>query len=102
MKAEKIVCDCWESVKKRTQTISQMYQKGLLSDEMIYADLHEIITGAKPGRLNDEEFIYFNSVGMAFTDVVLANWMYKKAKAEGKGRRICFKQKSMFDIGDCR
>ena len=97
LKANKIVCDSWEFVKHRTQTISRMYQSGLLSDSKIYGDLHEIVTGLKPGRQTEEEFIYFNSVGMAFTDIALANWMYKKASQVGKGLKICFKHNSMFD-----
>ena len=75
-----------------------MYQSGLLSDNKIYADLHEIITGLKPGRQSENEFIYFNSVGMAFTDVALADWMYKKAIEAQKGNNICFKHSSMFDL----
>ena len=101
-KADKIVCDNWEVVKHRTQTISQMYKLGLLSDSDIYADLHEIITGLKNGRQNDEEFIYFNSVGMSFADTALSFWMYKKAISNHDLLHICgggvlFKSASMFD-----
>ena len=103
--ADKIICDNWEAVKHRTQTISRMYQAGLLSDNSIYADLHEIITGAKQGRQNDSEFIYFNSVGMSFVDIALANWMYQTASARhsygggasNMGDTINFKSCSMFD-----
>lgn len=101
-KANKIICDSWEVVKHRTQTISQMYQKGLLTDNDIYADLHEIIMGDKPGRENDDEFIYFNSVGMSFLDVALSNWMYKRATEKGLGQTISLKQKSMFDFDNWR
>ncbi|MBQ7046198.1 MAG: hypothetical protein IJN85_00465, partial [Oscillospiraceae bacterium] len=97
-KASKIICDNWETVKHRTQTISQMYKQGLLSDDDIYADLHQIIKGEKNGRENDDEFIYFNSVGMSFTDVALANWMYKLAVSKNVGRIISMKNKSMFDV----
>ena len=98
LKANKIVCDNWEFVKHRSQTISIMYRSGLLSDSKIYADLHEIITGLKPGRQNDNEFIYFNSVGLAFTDIALANWMYKKACRSENVCRLNFKSRSIFDF----
>lgn len=98
LKASKIVCDNWEVVKHRTQTISQMYQQGLLTDASIYADLHEIIDGKKVGRQDNKEFIYFNSVGMSFVDVRLAKWMYDKAVSKGKGMSINLREKSMFDI----
>ena len=41
-----------------------MYKEGLLQDDDIYADLGEIVTGRKEGRSNQNEFIYFNSVGL--------------------------------------
>jgi ornithine cyclodeaminase/alanine dehydrogenase-like protein (mu-crystallin family) len=88
MKANKIVCDEWESCKHRTQTISQMYQKGLLKDDDIYADLGEIITGKKKGRDNDEEFIYFNSVGLSFIDLNFTNEVYKAAIEKGLGTDV--------------
>jgi len=96
-KADKIVCDRWETVKHRTQTISQMYQQGLLSDNNIYGDLYEIINGQKKGRTSDSEFIYFNSVGLSFLDTALAYWMYKKAVEAKKGLDIILTDKSMFD-----
>lgn len=99
-KANKIVCDDWNVVKHRTQTISRMYKQGLLSDNDIYANLDEIITGNKAGRELDEEFIYFNTVGMSFVDVMLANHMYKKVLAEGLGSNIILQNKSMFDIDE--
>lgn len=97
-KADKIVCDDWAVVKHRTQTISQMYHRGLLTDDAIYANLYEIVTGKKPGRQTEKEFVYFNSVGLSFVDVKLANWMYKKAALAGKGQEIMLKSKSMFEI----
>ncbi|MGF3226223.1 ornithine cyclodeaminase family protein [Facklamia sp. P12932] len=78
LSASKIVCDKWENVKHRgSQTISKMYKSGLLTDENIYADLSEIIAGKKIGRENEDEFIYFNSVGLAYIDVMIANYVYE-------------------------
>lgn len=102
LKADKIICDNWGMVKHRTQTISQMYQKKLLKDDDIYGNLHQIITGELKGRESEQEFIYFNSVGMSFLDVAIANWMYKKAIEAGKGQTIVMKKKSMFDYEQWR
>lgn len=85
LKASKIVCDQWECVKHRTQTISRLYQQGRLKDEDIYADIVDIIDGTKPGRENDQEFTYFNSVGLAFIDVAVAYSFYKKVVEKGLG-----------------
>lgn len=89
-KASKIVCDEWENVKHRTQTISRMYKEGILKDEDIYGNLIEIITGKKSGRDNDKEFIYFCSVGLAFIDVAFARFVYEQAKKNGLGTEFCF------------
>lgn len=78
-KADKIICDCWDCVKHRSQTITQMYRAGLLNEKDIYADLAEIITRQKPGRSSDDEFIYFNSVGLSVEDVLLCDRIYKLA-----------------------
>ncbi len=96
-KADKIICDNWEIVKHRTQTISQMYAQGLLSDKDIYANLDELVVGKKVGREKEQEFIYFNSVGMSFVDVALANWMYQKVLKEKSGKDFIMKSRSMFD-----
>ena len=82
--ADKIVCDQWKAVKHRTQTISRLYKQGKLKDEDIYADIADIISGEKPGRENESEFIYFNSVGLAFIDVSVAYEFYKKAVEAGR------------------
>ncbi len=82
LKADKIVCDHWESVKHRTQTISQLYQKGLLKDSDIYGNIVDIIDGTLPGRENDEEFIYFNSVGLSFIDIAVALSFYNKVMSK--------------------
>lgn len=80
-KANKIICDDWESVKHRGQTICKMYKEGMLHDEDIYANLKDIIvTKNKPGRENNEEFIYFNSVGLSFIDIHFAKYVYEKIK----------------------
>lgn len=79
LKADKIVCDNWDACKHRTQTICRMYKEGLLNDNSIYANLDEIVSGKKKGRTNDEEFIYFNSVGLSFIDLNYANTIYQKS-----------------------
>lgn len=83
--ASKIVCDEWERVKHRTQTISRMYKGGLLKDEDIYADLVDIVGGLKNGRENKEEFIYFNSVGLPSLDVMFAYYAYQFCLKNEKG-----------------
>lgn len=88
LKADKIVCDSWNAVKHRTQTISRMYQEKIISDRDIYADLVDILDGTLVGRENGKEFIYFNSVGLAFIDVAVANEVYKIVNQKDLGKKI--------------
>lgn len=83
--ADKIVCDNWNTVKHRTQTVSRLYKMGRLTDSDIYADLDELASGKKRGRESDDEIIYFNSVGLSFVDVAMALDAYKHCKAMGLG-----------------
>lgn len=94
---DKIVCDDWDTVKHRTQTLSRMYKDGELADSDIHADLVEVIAGDKPGRENDEERIYFNAVGLAYVDVAIALAMYRRAVEAGKGLELTMQETMIFE-----
>ncbi len=90
-RADTIVCDNWHALKHRgSPTLARMYMKGLLEDEDVSADLHEIVTGERPGRLSDSQFIYFNAIGLSFADVCVAAWLFERAKARGLGTTFDF------------
>lgn len=96
-KADKIVCDEWEVVKHRSQTLCRMYKEGLLHDEDIHANLSELIAGTKVGRENDDEFIYFNSVGLSYIDINFANYIYEEAKKRGLGQDVVMAENNIVD-----
>lgn len=86
-KAAKIVCDNWHSLKHRgSPTIARMYKEGLLKDSDIYADIADIIDGTKPGREDNDEICYFNSIGLSFVDVSVAYSFYKKVLNNNLGK----------------
>lgn len=93
-RADKIICDSWDAVKHREQTISRMYKEGLLSDDNIYADLYNILLGEKIGREHEKEFIYFNSVGLPYLDISIAKHLYDelKNKKDIKSFSLCNNQ----------
>ncbi len=94
---DKIVCDDWETVKHRTQTLSRMYKDGELTDADIYADLTDIVTGAMPGRQSPTERIYFNAVGLAYVDVAIAIAMYDRALEAGMGQNLQIQHQMIFE-----
>ncbi len=59
-----------------------------LSRDDVYGDMGEVITGAKPGRENDQERILYTHMGMGAHDVALAQTAFNKAKEKGVGTRV--------------
>ena len=96
-KADKIVCDEWEVVKHRSQTLCRMYNEGLLGDNDIYANLSELISGTKGGREHDDEFIYFNSVGLSYIDINFARYIYEEAVKRGLGQAVVMAENNLVD-----
>lgn len=97
---DKIVCDDWDTVTHRTQTLSRMYKEGLLSHSDIHADLHELVSNHKPGRETEDEKIYFNAVGLSFVDVALAQAMFQRAKASNIGEQLTLQETMVFEHED--
>lgn len=97
LKANKIVCDEWAVVKHRSQTLCRMYKEGILKDSDIYANLSELIAGSKNGREDENEFIYFNSVGLSYIDINFANFIYQEAQKTGLGQEIVLAESNNVD-----
>lgn len=94
---DKIVCDDWETVTHRTQTLSRMYKEGLLSHSDIHADLHELVSNHKPGRESEDERTYFNAVGLSYVDVALAQAMFKRAESSHIGEKLTLQETMVFE-----
>lgn len=95
--ADKIVCDDWETVKHRTQTISRAYKAGEITDADIHCNLVDLLDGTKSGRDSEEEFTYFNAVGLAYVDVAIAYSMYCRAKEGGHGTTMALQEDMIFE-----
>lgn len=51
-------------------------------------EVGEVLAGAKPGRLSDEEITFYKSTGHAVEDAATARLVYDRAKAEGAGMML--------------
>ena len=91
-----IVCDDWETVKHRTQTLSRMYAEGMLGDDDIHANLGDVVAGDRPGRRSDDERVYFNAVGLSYVDIALALAMYRRAVDAGRGTVLTMQETTVF------
>ncbi len=101
-RCSKIVCDDWETVKHRTQTLSRMYKEGLLKDADIHANLVDLVAGEKPGRESQDECIYFNAVGLSYADVGIAHAMYQRAIEAGMGQDLRIQNEMIFEHAHLR
>ncbi len=60
-------------------------RQGRLREDMIHAELGEIVNGVRPGRSSEDQITFFKSVGIAVQDVVAANVALRRAEELGLG-----------------
>ena len=63
---------------------------GTVSEETLFGEICEIVTGAKPGRESDDETILFWHRGLSLSDIALGAAMLNKAKAVGIGQELVY------------
>jgi len=57
------------------------FEAGVLTRKAIQGDLHQLTTGARQGRRNDQEITVFKAVGSALEDLTLATLVYESTNA---------------------
>jgi alanine dehydrogenase len=63
-------------------------RQGIISENDILADIGEIVTGRKSGRMTDSDVTLFKSVGLAIQDCAASSLAYKIALKKGIGTEI--------------
>lgn len=61
---------------------------GLMRAEDVRAELADIVSARKPGRLASDEIIVFDSTGTALEDVAAAALVYQRARSLGAGLTV--------------
>lgn len=85
LKKAKVVVDSWEQA-SHSGEINVALSKRLINKSDIYADIGEIVTGKKKGRINNSELTVFDSTGLAVQDTAIADLIYRKAIRKKAGR----------------
>ena len=89
---DKIVVDDWgQAGAGPLGALRAHVDSGRLTRENLYAELGEIVCGARPGRESDGETILFWHRGLSITDVALAEAMLDKARARGLGTELPYR-----------
>ncbi|ALM75100.1 ornithine cyclodeaminase family protein [Thermococcus barophilus] len=86
----KLIVDSKDAVLKESGDIIIPIKEGIIDESHIYAELGEIVSGAKKGRTSNEEITLFKSVGLAIEDAITAKLAYEKAIKENIGKEVEF------------
>jgi ornithine cyclodeaminase/alanine dehydrogenase-like protein (mu-crystallin family) len=65
-------------------------KEGAISDGHIKAELGEVLAGTAAGRTSPEEITVFESLGLAVEDLASAEYLVRRAEAEGVGTTVDF------------
>ncbi len=84
----KVVVDSREACWAEAGDLIIPLERGQIDREHIYAELGEIIAGARPGRATPDEITFFKSVGIAVQDVATASRALEAAERMGLGVEV--------------
>lgn len=74
----KLVVDDYEGIMLEAGDILIPINEGAITEEHIYADLKELVSGKKKGRTTEDNLTVFKSVGIAIQDSSVANLILSK------------------------
>jgi ornithine cyclodeaminase/alanine dehydrogenase-like protein (mu-crystallin family) len=87
IKRSKFIGDSKEACFNEAGDIMIPLQEGAIDKSHFHAELGQIITGDKEGRINDREITLFKSNGLAIQDAATAKLVYDRALAAGIGQK---------------
>ena len=82
-RASKIYFDSEEAVLSEAGDLLIPLEKGEITKEKFTGDIGQVINHTIKGRENDEEIIFFKTVGIAAQDLMTTQSIFNKAKANG-------------------
>jgi ornithine cyclodeaminase/alanine dehydrogenase-like protein (mu-crystallin family) len=85
--SSKVVADILDQCVRIGDLHHAIEERRMTRDD-VYAELHEITSGAKRGRTSEKEIIVFDSTGTAIQDVAAAAVAYQRALQRGIGRFV--------------
>jgi ornithine cyclodeaminase/alanine dehydrogenase-like protein (mu-crystallin family) len=77
IKRSYVVVDAYDGALQESGDLLIPIKKGTIERSHIVADLHEIVSGKKPGRKSADLITLFKSVGCALEDLVTAQMIYE-------------------------
>jgi len=90
MAAARVFTDRRESLLNEAGDYVLAAEEGAITPESVVAEIGELVIGSKQGRRSADEITLFKSLGLAIEDVVSAEYLFRKAKAENAGTWVDF------------
>ncbi|MDP9263112.1 MAG: ornithine cyclodeaminase family protein [Acidobacteriota bacterium] len=78
----RVVVDTYDGALAEAGDLLLPMRRGVISREHLTADLHQLVSGKKPGRSSPEEITLFKSLGCALEDLVAATLVSEAWKRE--------------------
>lgn len=88
VKRARVVVDTHATAQEEAGDLLIPIREGAITPAHVAAELSELVTGTKPGRVKRDEITLFKSVGFALEDAAAARLAYDRALAEGIGQRV--------------
>lgn len=86
-RASLVCCDSIDDARLESGDLIDPVAQGVL-DWLEVQELHEIVGGALPGRVSDDDIVVFKSNGIAAWDVAIGAAAVAAARARGVGREL--------------
>lgn len=86
--AAALFVDRRESAENEAGDYRRALEEGAIGPGHIRAEIGEVLTGSKPGRENDTQLTIFRSLGLAVEDLAAAEYVVRRAQAEGLGTEV--------------
>lgn len=90
IKKSRLYVDWLETILHDCGDIIIPLNEGVLTREDIIGDLGNMVDGTAPLRRTSEEITLFKATGVAIEDIACADYLYQRAKRDGRGTRINF------------
>lgn len=84
----KVVVDSREAIMAECGDILLALKEKSVGDNVIHAEIGEVLAGVKPGRRSADEITLYKSVGIAIQDVAAAHLVYRKALERNVGSHV--------------
>jgi alanine dehydrogenase len=89
---DKVVVDDWgQCLRGPFGSLRAHVDTGRLTEQTLYAELGEVVTGRKPGREDDDERILFWHRGLATADVAVGSLLLERARERGAGTMLRYR-----------